>query len=476
MGTGGRRTLAGFVAVAALLGGASHAEDVVVDGAAAVAGTAAATRRVVVTLAVEGQLFGPATAAADPGRQAIGMEATLEFVDTPQAGRATAAAVRRYTEATATLDLDGETRTVSLPADARVVSVARLGTTPQPFLPDACLSRDEIDLLETPFDSILLDDLLPGRPVAVGDRWSLAGDLTAGLLAIDTVENGTIEARIVEFADGVARIGLEGVVEGAIDGVPTHVVVDGSCAVAAEPDEDGHVLVGDVTRLDVVVKERRQASHVAAGFDIEARLAVTRTPECAGQGENGAADVADEGSATVGGQRRRGRGGPGLVWYRDPEGRYDLVHDAAWRCVGEDAGGLILRLLDFGALVAQCSITALPRAEDVAAPSVDEVKQHVEQSLAGQFRRFSAATERVREADGVRVVRVESEGTAAGLPFQWVHYVLTDDHGRRMHATFMCEASLAKRFADADARLVEGLRFAAEPHREARLPPKTTEP
>ena len=57
-----------------------------------------------------------------------------------------------------------------------------------------------------------------------------------------------------------------------------------------------------------------------------------------------------------------------------------------------------------------------------------------------------------------------------------IHYVLTDDAGHRVNATFMVEASLEKRFANADERLVAGLRFAAEPTREARLPSKTVVP
>ncbi|MFM8435581.1 MAG: hypothetical protein ACKOBP_09635 [Planctomycetia bacterium] len=446
------------------------------------------SRRVDVALTAKGELHGPATGSKEGARQPIAMEGRFRFVETLEPPGADAVAVRQYAQAEATLEADGGTQSLALPADARRIAVARLGTTPQPYLPTAHLSRDELELLETPFDSVLLEDLLPGRPVAADDHWPLTGDLAAGLLAIDTVEAGTLEARIVEIANGRARIALEGVVDGAVDGVPTHVVVDGEFMVAAEPDEDGFVLTGDVTQLDAVVKERRQASHVAAGFEIEATVALARAPadepiddetaDEADLAEDADTDAAadSESDATLESPRRRGEGRPGLVWYRDPDGRYDIVHEAAWRCVGEDAGGLVLRLLDLGALVAQCSITALPGADDATPPTVDEVKRNVEQSLAGQFKRFDGVRETVREDDGVRVVRLVSEGVAEGLPFRWIHYVLTDDAGRRVHATFMVEASLEKRFASADERLVAGLRFAAEPTREARLPSKTVVP
>lgn len=449
--------------------GIAGADDVV-----PVAEDGAAARFVRLSLAVEGELHGVVSGDTEPVRQPIAMEASFTFGETPQPGDPEAAAVRRYAEATARLTVGDGEQVLSLPADAREITVARFGMTPCPYLAEACLSRDELELLETPFDSLLLEDLLPGRPIVAADRWPLSGDLAAGLLAIDTVENGALEARVIEVADGIARVALEGAVDGAVDGVPTHVVVDGEFTVAAEPDEDGHVLVGDVSRLEVVMRERRQAGHVAAGFEIEAKLIVTR--EHGAHAAEGPDNVVSDRTATVAGTRRGGSGGPGLVWYRDPEGRYDLVHAAGWRCVEEDAGGVVLRLLDLGALVAQCSITALPRSPEAAVPSLDEVKRHVEQSLSGQFKRFAGASETIRDEDGVRVVRVVSEGDAEGLPFRWVHYVLTDDSGHRVNVAFMVEASLERRFADADTRLVEGLRLAPEARREAMRPRKTEMP
>ena len=448
-------------------------------GDEAAADTRPAVRRVEMAISAAGQLFGPVTGAGEPARQPIAMKGAFLFDEEVQPVAADAAAVRRFARADATIEADGAEQSLSLAADAREIAVARLGTTPLPYLAEGYLSRDELELLETPFDSILLEDLLPGRPVASDDRWTLSGDLAAGLLAIDTVEAGAIEARIVDVVDGVARIALAGAVDGAIDGVPTHVVVEGEFTATAEPDEDGFTLAGDVTRLDATVKENRQASHVAAGFEIEATVAIRRGPvPDATAEEAAAADPSDEIAAEAAPRvvRRRGPGKPGQVWHRDAEGRYDLVHDSGWRVVEDDAGGLVLRLLDLGALVAQCSITALPRSEDALPPTVEEVKRNVEQSLSGQFKRFDGTGETMRAEDGVRIVRVASEGSAEGLPFRWVHYVLTDGDGHRMNITFMCEASLEKRFADADARLVAGLRFLAEPHREARLPRKTGMP
>jgi hypothetical protein len=435
-----------------------------------------AAQRVRAKLDVSGEIFAPAGGDAEPIRQPIAVAATFDFLEAaaPEGeDGAKAAVIRRYNEAAAEVTVDGQSARVELPADARTLSVARLGTTPVPFLREAFLTRDETELLETPFDSVLLDELLPKKSVAVGDAWQIAGDVTAGLLAIDTVETGSIEAKLVEATDGTAQVSLAGTIDGAVDGVPTHVVVEGTFAASVRQEEDRYVFESRVAGVDVVLRERRQASHVAPGFEVEARLDLDRTV-ADGQQDQG---LEEEGVAT---SRRRGEGKPGMVWHRDGEGRYDIVYDARWRTVEDGANGLVLRLVDHGALVAQCSITALPRAAADVTPTIDEVKRDIEKSLAGQFARFGEATrDEQDEADAggrLTLVRVASSGTAEGLPFHWIHYVVSDGEGRRAGVTFMFEASLLKRFGDADQALVKGLRLEPAGVREARLPEKTALP
>lgn len=436
----------------------------------------AAAQRVRAKLDVSGEIFAPAGGDAEPIRQPIAVAAEFEFLEmAPPEGQegAKATVIRRYDKAAAEVTIDGQPARAELSADARTLAVARLGTTPVPFLREAFLTRDEAELLETPFDSVLLDELLPKSPVAVGEAWQISGDVTAGLLAIDTVENGSIEAKLVEAADGTAKVSLVGTIDGAIDGVPTHVVIEGTFTAPAREEEDRHVIEGRVAGVDVVLRERRQASHVAPGFEVEARLDLDRTAVAGEEAES----PQEESVATT---RRRGEGKPGMVWHRDGDGRYDLVYDARWRTVEDGANGLVLRLVDHGALVAQCSITALPRAAADVTPSVNEVKRDVEKSLAGQFARFGEATEDEREdaetGGRLTLVRVASSGTAEGLPFHWIHYVVSDGEGRRAGVTFMFEASLLKRFGDADRALVQGLRLEPVGLREARLPEKTALP
>jgi hypothetical protein len=429
-----------------------------------------AGRRVRVRLDAAGELFSNAGGDGATVREPVAMNARFDFDERPAA--ADGAASREYRDATAALDLAGRKTSTSLAADARRLLVARRGTTPSSYLETGFLTGDEADLLETPFDSLLVDDLLPTAAVRLEERWDVAADLAAGLLAIDTVESGGLTARIVEVTEGRAKVVLEGIVDGAVDGVPTHVTLEGSCTAAVEtvsrddaagdaaPGET-HVFRGLVSQVAVVVRERRQPSHVAPGFDVEARLVVARgpldsgsvAPEAAADGARGAKEPA---ATTL---RPRGAGEPGRLWHRDPAGRFDLVHDSGWKRVEDGPHGLVLRLVDHGALVGQCSIMCLPGAPAAEPPGVADVRRDFERSLAGQVSRIETAEETVRE-DGLRVVRLEAAGTAGGLSFRWMHYVLAGPGGRA-GVTFMCEEPLRQRFGAADRRLVEGLRVLA---------------
>ena len=439
--------------------------------------------RVRLRLDVGGELFAPAGRGAEPVRQPIEVRARFDYLERPAAGGAAAAVERNYLDASADITVSGQTSATLLGRDARAVLVKLEGMTPAAFLADGFLSREEADLLDAPFDPLLLDAVRPADPQEESASWTLPGDLAAGLLAIDTIESGSIQATLAEVVDGVATISLAGVVEGAADGVATRVVVEGKVFVPTAPEDDGrHRLSGRVSRVAVTLQERRQASHVAPGFDVVARLQLGRQVEShavAGVPEPVAA------STPVTPPRRRGPGRAGLVWQRDPHGRFDLVHDARWRAVEDGPHGLVLRFIDRGALVAQCSITGLPRA-DGAGTSIAEVQRDIERSLAGQFNAVEQAAEASR-SDGVRSVRVVSVGTAENLPFRWIHYVLTADDGRRAAVTFMLEASLADRFGTADQDLVDGLALLRETaadlpsgegpgDREARLPPKAALP
>ena len=433
-----------------------------------------------VRIDVEGELVAPAGRNVAEVRQPIRVNGRFDFVESPATAGDGSEVIRDFTTAAAEFAVDGQSSEVRLGDDASRVHVVRVGTAAMPYLPDAFLSREEHDLLEIPFDPLLVGGLRPATVVAAGATWEVPADVAAGLLAIDTVESGTIAAKVEEISECRGRVAVSGTIDGAIDGVPTHLVIEGTCTIEASPDITSDAeslryrLDGRFTDAVITVRERRQAGHVAPGFEVTARVSLVGSP-C-----NGAEDEDGTAASAAPSMRRQGPGRPGALWHRDAGGRFDIVHDARWRTVEQASGTCVMRYIDLGALVAQCSITALPPGPESSRPTIEEVQRDIGRSLAGQFERFEGAAESSR-SDGVTIIRVVSLGTAESLPFRWVHYVLADASGRRASVAFMMEAAMAERFRDADQALIDGLRLEAGPSpgpaaREARRPRKTAMP
>ena len=407
-------------------------------------------------LRVKGELFATASQ-AEPVRRPITLDARFEFVERVAATGDGDTVARHYATARADIETDGHRVRQRLAADARELLVKLEGTTPRPYLAEGFLSRDEAELLDVPFDPLLVDGIGPDRPVAVGDSWKRPGDLAAGLLAIDTVESGGIEAKLMDVGDGLATLTLSGTVVGAAAGAPTRIEVTGEAKAKAVPHDDQTWRIdGPITAITATVSERREAGWVAPGLDVQATITITRAPAVA------AAEVATEPTPAADGlappetDRPAGKGRPGVVWHRHRQGRYATVLDSRWRVVEDGPEGLVLRLSDRGRLVAQCSLVPLPRVAADAAPSEETVRGDVRRSLGDQFGVLAESEAATRE-DGTRLVRVVAEGAADGRAFRWIHYVLTDAAGHRVAITFMHEPAVIDRFAAADRELVAGL-------------------
>jgi len=407
-------------------------------------------------LQVKGELFATASQ-TEPVRRPITLDARFEFVERAAATGDADTVARRYATARADIETDGHRVRQRLAADARDLLVKLEGTTPRPYLAEGFLARDEAELLDIPFDPLLVDGLGPDRPVAKGDSWKLPGDLAAGLLAIDTVESGGIEAKLTDVGDGLATLTLSGTIVGAAAGAPTRIELTGQATAKAVPHDDQTWRIdGPITAIQATVSERREAGWVAPGLDVQATITIKRVPLNAAAEAATEPTPASDGLAPPEPDRPAGKGRPGVVWHRHRQGRYATVLDSRWRVVEDGPEGLVLRLSDRGRLVAQCSLVPLPRVAADAAPSEETVRGDVRRSLGDQFGVLAESEAATRE-DGSRLVRVVAEGAADGRAFRWIHYVVTDAAGHRVAVTFMHEPAVIDRFAAADRELVAGL-------------------
>jgi hypothetical protein len=407
------------------------------------------TDRVEVRLEVSGDT--KFTEDGKPKREKTTVLCDLDYVEktleAPTEAGALWRAVRDYQKVSADVKVgDGQVKPTLSP-EHRLIAVEVAPPKSLLFSPSGCLTRDELDAIDIQANSLLIDRLLPDKPVSVGDRWSHSGDLLAAMLGLDEVAKTTVESTLKEVTDTVVRFDFAGRIEGAVYGVSTVVELKGRYRFDLRTKR--------IDWIGMLVKEVREDSHVEVGVDVVSRLAVKITPTQV------PASLTDEALAK-------------LTLKPTPE-LIHLVYDASvggWQCQYDrrwyihhqrpTLDAIVLRLVDRGMLSGQCNLSSLPKRDPSKLVSLEEFQKDVERALGKSFGEFIEAGQSANQAD-CRVYRVVAHGTSSDIPMRWIYYLISDPQGRQVALTFTVEQKLVDRFADADKPLVQSLRFVDKP-------------
>lgn len=361
---------------------------------------------------------------------------------------------RHYHSSQANITIEKSESKPVLAENHRWVGVQADAGTANLFCPDGPLTRDELELIDVPFNSLLIDGLLPDRAVAKGESWKQSAALMTGLLNLDAVSSTDVESTFRELNDKRrAVVQLSGSVAGAIDGVATEIEIKCQYLV----DLERHRIVS----LAANIKETRPVGHVGPGLAVVAKLQMTVKPLAE------SAELADDVLAKH--SREPSKSGEKLV-YLPPSGDSRLLYDRRWHVIREAPELTVLRYVDKGELVAQCNLVtgatsvggkkADGKTERGQPVSLGTFQAEIQKALAQNFGRFLEAAEDTTSS-GNRILRVIIEGKASDLAIQWNYYRVEAKDGRSATFAFMLEKDLLDRFGAADQALVDGLEFPA---------------
>jgi hypothetical protein len=381
----------------------------------------------------------PAKAPVQVNAELIYDEKTLQ-IDAPNQ-RATSA-VRHYESAQATIEYRGGAVQPELREDRRIVAVA--ADNPDDvvlFSPLGPLDRDELDLLNVPANSTLIDVLLPARPVAVGETWKLDNDWLAPILGLDAVDHNTVECKLDRVEKNLAIIHAQGAVRGSANGVSSEITV------AAKFSFDTRLK--RITWYAMSVKENRAVGHAHPGLEATARVQMALQKQ---------SDVPTLHRDVLADLNLKPDDPARLLEFRSPSGGFELLLDRRWHVMVEREDVSVLRMVDRGDLIAQANVSALPPLEKGETFSMVDFQQDVKRALADHVGEFVTASESVTDS-GLRVMRVVTTGKIAELSIDWIYYHVTDNQGRRISCVFTHESELAERFGAVDQSLLSSLRF-----------------
>lgn len=351
-------------------------------------------------------------------------------------------AVRHYHQADGEIQSGEYTYKPKLRDERRLIGAEVDGPDVTLFSPEGTLTSEELELIDVLGNTLLLDRLLPDKPLPVNGQWQHPDDLIAAMLGLDGITESNVKSVLTGVADGKARLEVAGRVAGAEDGVPTELELKGKYHFDLKAQR--------ITWFGLLVQENRAVGHVDTGFNVVARLQMKITPGRKSEQLSDAAlaNLPVEPTAEL-----------TQLSYEPPEGNWRLAHDRRWFVITEEDSQAVLRLIDRGDKLAQCNVALLPQVADATQLTLERFQEDVVRALDKSFQKLLRASQRHSEAD-YRVFQVVAEGEASDLPMQWIYYLVIDEQGRRVVLAFVLEKPMLDRFRGADEALVATLRLA----------------
>ncbi len=305
------------------------------------------------------------------------------------------------------------------------------------------LTNNEVELLRAPGDSLSLPALLPSKEIAVGDTWSppsWAVQLFAGMEAVTTSE---LKCTLQSVDGDLAKIQLEGKLEGATGGAPTKVTIQGTFDYQLK---DKYIAAAEITQT-----EQRHVGAISPGLDIKARVRLLRKPA------QDPGRIADPKLIHAAASEPE----PSAKFLRfDSPWNLSLMHSRNWHMFHQTDKVAIFRLIDQGALVAQCNLSAINPAKPGSHTSEQEFQTDIKSSLGDSFGKLESA-KAIPTSDGRYIYQVIATGTSKERKLTWIYYLIAEPSGRQASLQFSLDSTLVETLANRDRELVDSLRFVA---------------
>lgn len=303
------------------------------------------------------------------------------------------------------------------------------------------LNRDELEMLNSTCNTIVLDEMLPGSAKAVEDSWEIAATTLAKLLHLDVVHESNVKGTLKAIESEMAIIYFEGTLQASTAGVSTEIELKAKANFDREHEF--------VSWFNLAYKENRSIGHAEPGYEAILKMKIKVRPVADSESH-----LTDKLLAAS-----RWREAPiTLLEFTAAKSPFQLQIGRQWRVVNDDDQSTILRLVDRGDLIAQGDISLMVDLPPGKSLPLEEFQQEVENALGESFGQFVEASQSVTDR-GISMLRVAAIGMTKDLPIQWNYYHLSDPQGRQAAMVFTCESELIERLQDQDRAIAQSFQF-----------------
>ncbi|WP_299461652.1 hypothetical protein [uncultured Gimesia sp.] len=374
----------------------------------------------------------------------LDVEGKLQYLERrlPGKGRDAEAlrSLRYYESATANIDVQGQ-KTFARGRDKHRMIVAE-GTTEGLSLhsPVGPLMPSELELLNSPGDSLPVIALLPQSEVEVGEVWTPDRWVLQSLTGLEAVLKSELTCKLESVENELANISFQGKIEGATVGAQTEIAVTGKLQFRM----NGHF----ISHLEMEQTEKRSVGSVSPGMKVTARVNWNRTLAV------GTGPLTDEALAAIPLETK-----PEAKYLSfEPPWDVRLLLPRDWYVFHQTSQVAVLRLLEKGSLIAQTNISKIPSVKPGSHTSEEQFQQDIRTSLGANLIKILKA-ENLSPADGKFIHRVTVAGKANEIPVQWIYYLCAAPSGRQISFVFTVDEKLVDQLDNRDTDLVLSLEF-----------------
>ena len=353
--------------------------------------------------------------------------------------------VREYETAKADTDFDGNKSSMQLPDLLKLVVAQGRHEGVELRSIQGLLTSDELDLIRSPADSLALISLLPSKEVAVGDKWTVPSWAFQMLTALDAIAKGELVCTLDSVDKGVAKIKMNGTLEGAAVASSTEVKVTGFFKYNLEGKY--------ISETDFVQTEVRAFGPISPGLDFTARVRLLRQPSKP-PGRLGDQKIIDLASAQP---------SPAAMMLKfDSPWNISLQHDRNWHFFRVEEGVAKFRLLEEGNFVAQFDMAPIPQAKPGEHMAIDVFLTDVRKSIGDLLRTLDQG-QVVPSTERKFVYRVTAKGAVKDRDITWICYLVADPTGRQVSLMLIADTPLVDKVTKYERELIDSIRFGPAP-------------
>lgn len=372
------------------------------------------------------------------------VQAQMDFVQRYTGNASENQAIRFYHKAESSISVDdGKTAAVLEPANRHIVTriapdslrpiqVASLG--------DA-LQQSELDLLRNPGDLLTVPALVNRKTVSIGDKWDAPKKALASFLAVNRVIKSDVELMLKSVENGRAKIYIAGNIAAEVDDVNTQIELSGLLL--------ANIQDGSISSLRLTIRENRDQGQLAPGFIGRTKID-TRVTQVKPARQLSTAVI----KQLTAGKKVEQR----LKWVSDA-GNFQVQYDPSWKLIASEKEAAILRYLNEGELMAQCSIVRLASRPANNPLTLAEFRKEVATMVAADKDAKLESAERLKSRYGLNILEVQVSGIVEEVPLNWMYFHVSGKDGRCVTFVFTLEAELVSEVRPAARELVNNLEF-----------------